>query len=245
MTGHDFNPDNVQPHTGSVISKARLRLRKGDSAGQRHPAGARSAIPKRRSTSTARRRATSVAVAHEPFFLNADPASCRTSRSAISKSPPGPVGQRARRARRPSAGPARRPATTRRNQRFADARQHALRDGQLPLPAHLGAKAKAAFDLTREPEKLRGPLWPQHFWSKLPDGPPPDRGGRPLRHGQPLRSTVFGQSCWDMHADGVGLNNTYLDYERLLCPQFDLGFSALIEDLHHAAVCWKKRSSRC
>ena len=43
--------------------------------------------------------------------------------------------------------------------------------------------------------------------------------------------TVFNLSCWDMHADGGGLNNTYLDYERHLCPQFDLGFTALIDDL--------------
>jgi len=43
--------------------------------------------------------------------------------------------------------------------------------------------------------------------------------------------TVFNLSCWDMHADGGGLNNTYADYERMLCPQFDLAFSALIEDL--------------
>ncbi len=41
--------------------------------------------------------------------------------------------------------------------------------------------------------------------------------------------TVFGLSCWDMHADGGGLNNTYLDYERHLCPQFDLAFTALID----------------
>ena len=32
---------------------------------------------------------------------------------------------------------------------------------------------------------------------------------------------MFNLSCWDMHADGGGLNNTYVDYERLLCPQFD------------------------
>jgi uncharacterized protein (DUF1501 family) len=43
--------------------------------------------------------------------------------------------------------------------------------------------------------------------------------------------TVFNLSCWDMHADGGGLNNTYLDYERMLCPQFDQGFTALIDDL--------------
>ena len=48
--------------------------------------------------------------------------------------------------------------------------------------------------------------------------------------------TVFGLSCWDMHADGGGLNNTYLDYERHLCPQFDLAFTALIEDLEQRGL---------
>src|SRR6185437_16332367 len=43
--------------------------------------------------------------------------------------------------------------------------------------------------------------------------------------------TVFGQSCWDMHSDGGGLNNGYADYEHLLCPQFDWAFTALIDDL--------------
>lgn len=48
--------------------------------------------------------------------------------------------------------------------------------------------------------------------------------------------TVFNLSCWDMHADGGGLNNTYLDYERLLCPQFDIAFTALIEDLQQRGM---------
>ena len=48
--------------------------------------------------------------------------------------------------------------------------------------------------------------------------------------------TVFNLTCWDMHADGGGLNNTYLDYERHLCPQFDLAFTALIEDLEQRGL---------
>jgi uncharacterized protein (DUF1501 family) len=48
--------------------------------------------------------------------------------------------------------------------------------------------------------------------------------------------TVFNLTCWDMHADGGGLDNTYLDYERHLCPQFDLAFTALIEDLEQAGL---------
>jgi uncharacterized protein (DUF1501 family) len=43
--------------------------------------------------------------------------------------------------------------------------------------------------------------------------------------------TVFNLSCWDMHADGGGLNNTYADYENMLCPQFDQAFTALVGDL--------------
>jgi len=48
--------------------------------------------------------------------------------------------------------------------------------------------------------------------------------------------TVFNLSCWDMHADGGGLNNTYLDYERLLCPQFDMAYTALLEDLQQRGL---------
>ena len=48
--------------------------------------------------------------------------------------------------------------------------------------------------------------------------------------------TVFNLSCWDMHADGGSLNNTYLDYERMLCPQFDWAFSALIQELHERGL---------
>ena len=48
--------------------------------------------------------------------------------------------------------------------------------------------------------------------------------------------TVFSLSCWDMHADGGGLNNTYVDYERFLCPQFDLAFTALLEDLEERGM---------
>ena len=37
-------------------------------------------------------------------------------------------------------------------------------------------------------------------------------------------------------ADGGGLNNTYLDYERHLCPQFDWAFTALISDLEERGL---------
>ena len=39
-----------------------------------------------------------------------------------------------------------------------------------------------------------------------------------------------------LHADGGGLNNTYFDYERHLCPQFDWAFTALIQDLEQRGL---------
>ena len=48
--------------------------------------------------------------------------------------------------------------------------------------------------------------------------------------------TVFNIACWDMHADGGGLNNTHKDYEYLLCPQFDQAFTALVEDLEQRGL---------
>ena len=44
-------------------------------------------------------------------------------------------------------------------------------------------------------------------------------------------STVFDSLSWDMHANGGKLNVSLADYRRLLCPQFDQAFSALLVDL--------------
>ncbi|MBM4070036.1 MAG: DUF1501 domain-containing protein [Planctomycetes bacterium] len=44
--------------------------------------------------------------------------------------------------------------------------------------------------------------------------------------------TVFDKVTWDCHADGVSLPTTLDDYRTTLCPTFDSGYSALLEDLH-------------
>ncbi|HVX59340.1 MAG TPA: DUF1501 domain-containing protein [Pirellulales bacterium] len=44
-------------------------------------------------------------------------------------------------------------------------------------------------------------------------------------------STVFGALTWDMHAHGGSLNASLADYRRVLCPQLDQAFSALLLDL--------------
>jgi uncharacterized protein (DUF1501 family) len=48
--------------------------------------------------------------------------------------------------------------------------------------------------------------------------------------------TVFSITCWDMHADGGSLNNTVMDYERHLLPQFDQAYSALLLDLEQRGL---------
>ena len=69
MTGHDFNPDSMKPHIGSVVS--RVFGSKGDLPANvilPGPIGNTGAGPLHGQT------AGYLGSAHEPFFLNADPA---------------------------------------------------------------------------------------------------------------------------------------------------------------------------
>ncbi|MDW8224386.1 MAG: DUF1501 domain-containing protein, partial [Gemmatales bacterium] len=91
-------------------------------------------------------------------------------------------------------------------------------------------RAKQAFDLSKEPARLRDRYGRNTFGqSCLLARRLIEAGVRCVTVNH--FTTVFGISCWDMHADGGGLNSTYLDYERHLCPQFDWAFTALIDDL--------------
>src|SRR5207342_2045125 len=96
-------------------------------------------------------------------------------------------------------------------------------------------RAKDAFDLTKEADRLRDRYGRNTFGQSCLMARRLIEGG--VRYVTVNHfDTVFGQSCWDMHADGGGLNNTYLDYERHLCPQFDLAFTALIDDLEQRGL---------
>ncbi len=87
-------------------------------------------------------------------------------------------------------------------------------------------EAKEAFDLGAEADKLRDRYGRNTFGqSCLMARRLIEAGVRYVTVNH--FDTVFSLSCWDMHADGGGLNNTYLDYERHLCPQFDWAFTAL------------------
>lgn len=46
-----------------------------------------------------------------------------------------------------------------------------------------------------------------------------------------MYDTVFNEVSWDCHADRGSLNTTLQDYQSSVCPQFDLGFSLIINTL--------------
>jgi uncharacterized protein (DUF1501 family) len=48
--------------------------------------------------------------------------------------------------------------------------------------------------------------------------------------------TVFGNVSWDCHADGGELSTTLDDYRDTVCPMFDRGYTALLEDLHQRGM---------
>lgn len=224
MTGHDFNPDSVKPHVGSVISRV---------FGQKSELPASIILPGQIGNTGAGnfhgQTAGYLGSAHEPFFLGADPAAPNFNVADLDV----PAGISAER---------------------LDARQDLLsqldqlqhRTETSTTQAHdnsyerafnllTSPRAKEAFDLSRETPALRDRYGRNTFGqSCLMARRMIEAGVRYVTVNH--FDTVFGQSCWDMHADGGSLNNTYLDYERHLCPQFDWAFSALIEDLHQRGL---------
>jgi hypothetical protein len=48
--------------------------------------------------------------------------------------------------------------------------------------------------------------------------------------------TVFNKVTWDCHAAGGSLNTTLRDYQNVVCPMFDLAYTALLEDLHQRGL---------
>ena len=219
MTGHDFNADSVKPHTGSVIS--RVFGSKGDLPANvilPGPIGNTGAGPLHGQA------AGYLGSAHEPFFLNADP-SVPDFKVGDLEVPAGPSAARldARRRLLSQLDDLQRRTETRSTQMHDSAYERAFR--LLTSP-----KAKKAFDLNLEKDSLRDRYGRNTFGqSCLMARRLIESGVRYVTVNH--FDTVFNLTCWDMHADGGGLNNTYLDYERHLCPQFDQAFTALISDL--------------
>ena len=224
MTGHDFNADSVKPHCGSVISRV---------FGARGDLPANVILPVAIGNTGAGplhgQTAGHLGSAHEPFFLGADP-SDKAFKVADLEVPRGQSGFRldARRHLLGQLDELQRRTETRSTQMHDAAYERAFR--LLTSP-----KAKVAFDLNRENDSLRDRYGRNTFGQSCL------MARRLIENGVRCVTvnhfdTVFNLTCWDMHADGGGLNNTYLDYERHLCPQFDVGFTALIEDLEQRGL---------
>jgi hypothetical protein len=219
MTGHDFNADSVKPHVGSVIS--RVFGSKGDLPANvilPVPIGNTGAGPLHGQT------AGYLGSAHEPFFLNADPA--KPDFKVVDLEVPkkdSAFRLDARKKLLDQLDDLQRRTETRSTQMHDSSYERAFR--LLTSP-----KAKKAFDISREDDKLRDRYGRNTFGqSCLMARRLIESGVRYVTVNH--FDTVFNLTCWDMHADGGGLNNTYLDYERHLCPQFDQAFTALISDL--------------
>jgi hypothetical protein len=224
MTGHDFNADSMKPHCGSVIS--RMFGQKSELPANvilPGPIGNTGAGPLHGQT------AAYLGSAHEPFFLNSDPALPNFKVGDLEV--PKDVSQfrlDARQKLLAQIDQLQRRTETRSTQMHDSAYQRAFR--LLTSP-----KAKEALDLGKESDKTRDRYGRNTFGQSCL------LARRLIEAGVRFATvnhfdTVFNLTCWDMHADGGGLNNTYLDYERMLCPQFDLAFTALIEDLQQRGL---------
>ncbi|QDU98204.1 DUF1501 domain-containing protein [Lignipirellula cremea] len=219
MSGHDFNEANPQPHMGSVVSRV---------FGQQGNLPASIILPVKignTGTSTPHgQSAGQLGSAHEPFFLGSDPA--RSDFQVSDLAPP--------------AGHSEQRLSARRNllqqidalQRRSESKSTLDHETAYGRAFNLltSPKTKKAFDLSEEPDKLRDSYGRNTFGQSCL------MSRRLIEHGARFVTvnhfdTVFNISCWDMHANGGNLNNTYHDYENLLCPQFDLAFTTLIKDL--------------
>lgn len=224
MTAHDFSGDNIKPHVGSIVS--RVFGPRGDLPANvilPGPIGNTGAGPLHGQT------AGHLGSAHEPFFLNADPAS-PDFKVADLEVPKGQSATRldARKKLLEQVDELQRRTETRSTQMHDSSYERAFR--LLTSP-----KAKKAFDLAQEKDTLRDRYGRNTFGqSCLMARRLIESGVRYVTVNH--FDTVFGLSCWDMHADGGGLNNTYLDYERMLCPQFDWAYTALLEDLEQRGL---------
>ncbi|MSU42302.1 MAG: DUF1501 domain-containing protein [Pedosphaera sp.] len=224
MSGHDYSEANKQPYMGSVISRVFgpkgalptsiiLPVKIGNT-GTSTPHGQESAF---------------LGSGHEPFFLGGDPALAAFKVANLEP----PAGQTEFRVE------ARRKLLKEIDdlQRRVESSSTIERDTAYARAFNLltNPETKQAFDLTKEPDKMRDRYGRNTLGqSCLMARRLIERGSRfvTVNH----FDTVFGISCWDMHADGGSLNNTYADYEHLLMPQFDLAFTALIEDLEQRGL---------
>ncbi|MFT5525007.1 MAG: hypothetical protein ACI9G1_001289 [Pirellulaceae bacterium] len=219
MTGEDAIGPNQQPHVGSVV--ARVFGPNGNLPPSMILPGK---IGNTGGPSINGQEARYLGSAYEPFFLNGDPA--RTDFKVADLVP--------------SQGQDDFRISSRRDllqqiddlQRRTESGTTLQRDAAYARAFNLltSPTAKASFDLNEESDNLRDRYGRNTLGqSCLMARRLIERGSRYVTVNH--FDTVFNIGCWDMHSNGGSLNNTYLDYERHLCPQLDQAFTALITDL--------------
>lgn len=219
MTGKDAIGDNQQPHVGSVVSRV---------------FGAKSNLPpsiilpgkigNTGGPSINGQEARYLGSGYEPFFLGADPARSNFKVANLT----------------PAQGQTNFRISARKNllqqvddlQRRTETSSTLERDTAYARAFNLltSSEAKDSFNLGKEDNKLRDRYGRNTLGqSCLMARRLIERGTRyvTINH----FDTVFNIACWDMHSNGGSLNNTYKDYEYLLCPQLDQAFTGLIDDL--------------
>ncbi len=219
MTGRDQIGDNQLPHTGSVV--ARVFGPQGNLPASVILPGK---IGNTGGPSINGQEARYLGSGYEPFFLNGDPARSNFKVADLM----------------PAQGQTEFRINSRRNllsklddlQRRTETSTTLERDTAYNRAFNLltSPSAKKAFSLSEESDRLRDRYGRNTLGqSCLMARRLVERGTRCVTVNH--FDTVFSIACWDMHANGGSLNNTYKDYERLLCPQLDQAFTALIEDL--------------
>ena len=219
MTGYRYAGGRKFPHMGSVVARV---------------FGAKSALPPNvilpgdiGNTGVAEshgQEAAHIGKAYDPFFLNGDPGDPDFKVGSLSL-PAGQVESR---------------VASRRDllkeldqlQRRIESDQFSARSSayERAFSLVLAPETKKAFDLNEEKPELRDRYGRNTFGqSCLLARRLIERGVRmcTVNH----FNTVFNIVCWDMHSDGGGLNPTIHDYKQVLCPQFDVAYAALLDDL--------------
>lgn len=224
MTGHEFNESSLKPHSGSVIARV---------FGPQSNLPASIILPDKianTGTSTPHgQEAANLGSAYEPFFLGSDPA--RGDFQVANLQPP--KGQTDFR------------VSSRRDllsqldslQRRVESSSTQNRDTayQRAFSLLTSPETKQAFDLSEEKDSLRDRYGRNTLGqSCLMARRLIERGSRYVTVNH--FDTVFNIACWDMHANKGNLNSTIDDYKNHLCPQFDLAYSALLEDLEQSGL---------
>ena len=224
MTGRDAIGNNQLPHTGSIVS--RVFGPKGNLPPSVILPGK---IGNTGGPSINGQESRHLGSGYEPFFLNADPArSSFRVRDLV-----------------PAKGQTEFRINSRRNllkqldslQRRTETNTTQERDTAYTRAFNLltSPQAKAAFELKKEPGKIRDRYGRNTLGqSCLMARRLIERGTRYVTVNH--FDTVFNIVCWDMHANGSSLDNTYKEYEYVLCPQLDQAFTALIDDLEERGM---------